>query len=125
MALIIKYQHNEWSVLEYAYYRGHECVDSINVKSKSYPVYIDSILSILTADASLNLPSQAAIPGFRHRIADGQFIMLEFATKKFYKALLYHCPEDYISEPNNKQFFKLIMLLDNYFHFYLPRCKAA
>ena len=119
---IVKFEEGDWFVLNYHYYNGHEGVDSSKMERMPYPYGIERVVSMLSSDSILNLLSQVAIPGFVDNVADGHTITIEITTRKYYKALQYHCPERYPREPNNQRFVQLLKFLDGYFQFYFPFC---
>lgn len=67
--------------------------------------------------------SQDQIKNFKDNIADGVTYNLEISTKNKYKLIRYRCPEYYSkTEINNKKFTDILLLLDQYFHFWSPKC---
>ena len=115
-----RYNNERW-ILEIS--SGPDQNDSLNTLSVLLPEPKDSLVKFLSSDRVLNLPSQYAIPGFIDNIGDGQGIFVEIATKKFYKALSYHCPEHFVNEKNNREFMIIVNYLNRYFHCYNPWCK--
>ena len=99
-------------------------LDSANTKAIPVPKNTSSLVAYFTSDSILDLPSQQAIPGFVDNIGDGQSCFIEISTKSFYKALDYHCPENF-SDKYNRKFLEAVMLLNRDFSFYLPWCKPS
>jgi hypothetical protein len=124
--IVLKFSQNKWNAFNYAYFSHSDTgLDSMSVHSIAIPREIDKITPYLKQRAILDLPSQMAIPNFRDEIVDGQTCTVEIATRTFYKALQYHCPEHYSSEPNNVKFMELINFLNVHFNFYEPWCKPG
>ena len=65
----------------------------------------------------VNLLSQDEIKNFDTRYADSTRYHLEISTPQYYKLVSYQCPERFATtEPNNKKFSGIILLLDRYLH---------
>jgi hypothetical protein len=115
------FNNKKWSATVIDFYNGAVKVDSFktrNCDSKITPLLIDQLISYDT----LSISSQYDISNFEDKMADGATYTIEISTKKFYKILIYHCPNKYPNEPNNKKILELIHLLDSYFEFYKPFC---
>lgn len=123
--IVLKYDQDRWGNYEYWYYPNDKLIDSMTVYNKPIPKEVDKIVLFLKQAEILELPSQLAIPNFQDNIADGQTCTIEISTKHFYKALQYHCPEHFSSEPNNVKFMSIIKYLNPHFKFYIPWCKPG
>jgi hypothetical protein len=89
------------------------------IQNNSYQILVDS----LKFYGFESLLSQEEIDNFVDNIADGVTYTMEIATSKYYKLISYHCPEHYAkTEENNRHFLNIVLLLDNYLHFYSPIC---
>ena len=55
------------------------------------------------------IPSQREIKGFVDNICDGQEAILEYATNKLYRRIVYHEPE-YFGDSINKKFWAFLMM---------------
>jgi hypothetical protein len=120
-AVDFAFNNKKWSATIVDFYNGSEIVDSFKTRdcsSKITPILIDQ----LTSYDFISIPSQDDIPNFQDKMADGVTYTIEISTKRFYKLLIYHCPNKYANEPNNKRILELIHLLDTYFEFYKPFC---
>jgi len=119
---IFRYDKDKWVNYEYWYYPKNEMIDSVHIYNKPIPKDIGKIVTFLNKKEILELPSQSAIPNFQDNTADGQTCTIEIATKHFYKALEYHCPERFTNETNNVKFMSIINYLNPHFKFYVPWC---
>lgn len=119
---LIKFTKNGWVTYQYLYTPNDSVLDSMSVYYKETPKEIDKIVTFLTRNDILELPSQVAIRNFHDNIGDGQTCTIEIATKHYYKVLKYHCPEHFSNEPNNIKFMSIVNYLNPYFNFYTPWC---
>jgi hypothetical protein len=91
------------------------------IQNNSYSILVDSLKNF---DFESML-SQDEINNFVDNVADGVTYTMEVATTKYYKLISYHCPEHYANtEQNNRQVLHIVLLLDNYLHFYSPICSS-
>ena len=117
----LSYTNKNWLATTTDFYKGLGKIDSFktsDISSKITSTLTDSIRSF----NFINIPSQYDIPGFYDKMNDGVGFSIEILNKRFYKMIIYHCPNRYPLEPNNKRIMDLIYLLDNYFNFYTPYC---
>ena len=121
--VIIKHIDSSWLVQNIRYYRSEDGVihyrNELLKPTISLSLLIDSIKQVRLAE----IISQEEIPNFIDNVADGVTYDLEIATKNSYRLLTYHCPEHFAkTEPNNKKFLDVILLVDKFFRFWSPIC---
>ncbi len=120
-ATILRFSQDKWNAYDYMYYENGKGIDSTIIKKRGLPNDIAKLTAYLCNEDVLNLPSQDAIPNFHDNIADGQTCFIEIATKNFYKALDYHCPEHF-NDSYNKKFMEVINFINRYLPVYTPLC---
>jgi hypothetical protein len=121
---ILRYSDDGWVGHKAAYFESDKELDSAVVRKLELVDSVEKVMSFLSDSSVLNLPSQHAIPDFIDNVADGQSCTIEIATKGFYKALHYHCPEHFV-DTYNKRFMVIVNYLNEYLNFYTPWCKPA
>ena len=117
----VSFTNAKWLATSSNFYETSNKIDSFTTQDFSSKVTSTLIDSLFSFDF-INIPSQYDIPGFDDKMKDGVGFSIEIFNKHFYKLVIYHCPNRYPAEPNNKKIMDLINLLDNYFHFYTPYC---
>lgn len=121
--IMLAYKNGIWQSGKFRYSRNDKGVGTIKKIKIKGELSINSLVDSLKLIDFTNLPSQEEIKDFRDNVADGITYLLEISDKRYYKLLIYHCPEHYIkSEENNRRFLDIIYLLDRHFHFYSPIC---
>src|SRR5215471_6741832 len=86
---LIKYSNNKWTGFHYAYQNKWD--DSVVFQKREFsPIitwngFIDSIHS----SEILHIPSQVDLINYKNRVADGEYFLMEFATRNKFKLILY------------------------------------
>ena len=117
---VLRYCKNKWIAANYIYYGTENIIDSLHLITRQIANNNASkIQDYLIQDSIIKLPSQIAIPNFRDNTSDGETHYIEVATNKFYKQLRYHNPQ-YFTDPDNKQFIRLLNFIESNFRIYYP-----
>jgi hypothetical protein len=121
--IVLKYTDTSWVTQKIRYFTGVDGVTHFKNKKIKPTITLPLLIDSLRQMQIDKLISQDVIPNFFDNVADGVTYNLEIATKGNYKLLTYHCPEHFAkTEINNKRFLDLVLLVDKYFHFWLPIC---
>ena len=100
---VIKNVNGNWNGVHFAYQHNGPN-DSISFNKKEFvPLtnwkgFIDSIYT----SKILNIPSQIDLKGYKNRVNDGKYLMLEYATKNNFKLILYENPDKYPEFPESQ-----------------------
>jgi len=100
---VIKYTNGDWKGVHFAY-QHVELNDSISFNKKEFDPMVswkELIDSIYTSNI-LNIPSQIDLKGYKNRVNDGKYLMLEYATKNNFKLILYENPDKYPEFPESQ-----------------------
>jgi hypothetical protein len=89
-------------------------IDSSKTENLHPIMDMERIYYTIKAFDIFHVPSQTNIPNFKDNINDGTYLVIEIATKDYYKIISYHCPDAYRNEPNNQKILQIYQFLLTY-----------
>ena len=92
---VIIFLNNKWTAIHYAFQGDLD--DSISFQKREFlPINpVKSLIDSIYLSGILDIPSQVDLKDYRNRVADGEYFVMEFATKDKFKLILYENPYHY------------------------------
>lgn len=117
----LRYEDSGWKLCQTDYWyhwkaeKGileYPIVDSFNSRSLTLPINILPIVDSIRISMLDTFPTQAEIPNFSAKVADGVFYTIELSTAHYYKLINYNNPARY-DDVHNRNITKLLTLLSS------------